>query len=154
MKLKSRASLDGGRGAFLRKPLSVAISQTEEDEDECIERHLSLFDLVMIGAAGTIGSGVFALVGMYYSKYTCIRPLCTMSSQCNQFAVKTLRTPAAAIQLLIDQDSAQIADRYSITNSASCHRSHLKRICRASIVHQLGNCRSWLCVFWYIVRRA
>jgi hypothetical protein len=64
MKPHSRASLDGGRGAFLRKPLSVAISQTEEDDEECtIERHLSLFDLVMVGAAGTVGSGVFALVG-------------------------------------------------------------------------------------------
>jgi hypothetical protein len=78
MKPKSRATLDGGRGAFLRKPLSVAISQTEEDEDECIERHLSLFDLVMIGAAGTIGSGVFALVGMYYS---CTHALRTQEQQ-------------------------------------------------------------------------
>ena len=44
--------------------VALALCETEEDEDECtIERHLTLFDLVMIGAAGTIGSGVFALVG-------------------------------------------------------------------------------------------
>lgn len=36
----------------------------EEATDDTLIRHLTLFDLVVIGVAGTIGSGIFAIVGL------------------------------------------------------------------------------------------
>ena len=35
-----------------------------EATNEKLVRHLTLFDLVVIGVAGTIGSGIFAIVGL------------------------------------------------------------------------------------------
>ena len=43
------------------RPLSVMLLETSEDT---LIRHLTLFDLVIIGVAGTIGTGVFAIVGL------------------------------------------------------------------------------------------
>lgn len=68
--MRSRHAVDGGVGVLLRKPLSVALAQSDaHDAESPIERHLTLFDLVMIGAAGTIGSGVFTLVGLIAHSY-------------------------------------------------------------------------------------
>ncbi|CAM9474792.1 unnamed protein product [Ascophyllum nodosum] len=55
-----------GVPALLRKPLSVMLLETSEDT---LIRHLTLFDLVIIGVAGTIGTGVFAIVGLIGSSY-------------------------------------------------------------------------------------
>ena len=35
-----------------------------ESNEEALVRHLTLFDLVVIGVAGTVGSGIFAIVGL------------------------------------------------------------------------------------------
>ena len=35
-----------------------------ESDEEALVRHLTLFDLVVIGVAGTVGSGIFAIVGL------------------------------------------------------------------------------------------
>lgn len=43
------------------RPLSVVLPEVNE---EVLIRHLTLFDLVVIGVAGTIGTGVFAIVGL------------------------------------------------------------------------------------------
>ncbi len=54
----------GGRWAFhspfLRKPMSVVVG---EEEEEKLERRLSLYDLLAIGIGGTVGSGIFVLAG-------------------------------------------------------------------------------------------
>ncbi|CEG47728.1 amino acid-polyamine-organocation family [Plasmopara halstedii] len=60
------------RLAFWRKPLrsetpSRSIQQGEDAPE--IERTLGLFDLIMIGIGGTVGSGVFATSGLIASSY-------------------------------------------------------------------------------------
>ncbi|CAM9749699.1 unnamed protein product, partial [Choristocarpus tenellus] len=55
-----------GSRALLRKPMPVVLEEVTQDK---LERHLTLFDLVVIGVAGTIGSGMFALVGLIASSY-------------------------------------------------------------------------------------
>ncbi|CAM9914057.1 unnamed protein product, partial [Hapterophycus canaliculatus] len=48
------------------RPLSVVLTEATKDP---LVRHLTLFDLVVIGVAGTIGSGIFAIVGLIGSSY-------------------------------------------------------------------------------------
>lgn len=36
----------------------------EESNGEALVRHLTLLDLVVIGVAGTLGTGIFAMVGL------------------------------------------------------------------------------------------
>lgn len=45
-----------------------------EASNDPLARHLTLFDLVVIGVAGTIGSGIFAIVGLIGSscEYTAV----------------------------------------------------------------------------------
>lgn len=50
---------DGGGGGG--RPLAVVLMEATKDP---LVRHLTLFDLVVIGVAGTIGSGIFAIVGL------------------------------------------------------------------------------------------
>eukprot|EP00904_Undaria_pinnatifida_P013420 jgi/Undpi1/9208/HiC_scaffold_26.g11666.m1 len=51
-----------GRGL----PLSVVLAEADE---EVLVRHLTLFDLVVIGVAGTLGTGIFAVVGLIGHDY-------------------------------------------------------------------------------------
>eukprot|EP00903_Cladosiphon_okamuranus_P014727 g13647.t1 len=55
-----------GFAALIRKPLAVVLTEASEDT---LIRHLSLLDLVVIGVAGTVGSGIFAIVGLIGSAY-------------------------------------------------------------------------------------
>ncbi|KAG6961864.1 hypothetical protein JG688_00008876 [Phytophthora aleatoria] len=68
------------RLAFWRKPLRLETSshsvQQSEDAPE-MERTLGLFDLIMIGIGGTVGSGVFATAGLIASSYA--GPAATLS---------------------------------------------------------------------------
>jgi APA family basic amino acid/polyamine antiporter len=69
------------RLAFWRKPLhletsSHSVQEGQEDAPE-MERTLGLFDLVMIGIGGTVGSGVFATAGLIASSYA--GPAATLS---------------------------------------------------------------------------
>ncbi|CAN0478936.1 unnamed protein product, partial [Laminaria digitata] len=43
------------------RPLSVMLLESNE---EGLDRHLTLFDLVVLGVAGTLGTGIFAIVGI------------------------------------------------------------------------------------------
>lgn len=43
------------------RPLAVVLMEASNDP---LVRHLTLFDLVVIGVAGTVGSGIFAIVGL------------------------------------------------------------------------------------------
>lgn len=65
---------------WLRKPLYVVLDQetrsaqqqqssTEEEGSAVIHRHLTLFDLVLVGVGGTIGSGIFVLTGYIAHHY-------------------------------------------------------------------------------------
>lgn len=51
--------------AFLKKSYEVAMS----DENNKLERTMSLFDLLCIGIGGTVGSGIFVLTGVIASDY-------------------------------------------------------------------------------------
>lgn len=42
-----------------------------EASEDTLARHLSLVDLVVIGVAGTVGSGIFAIVGLIGSTCQC-----------------------------------------------------------------------------------
>eukprot|EP00904_Undaria_pinnatifida_P013419 jgi/Undpi1/9207/HiC_scaffold_26.g11665.m1 len=55
-----------GVPAMIRKPLSVVL---EESNGEALVRHLTLLDLVVIGVAGTLGTGIFAMVGLIGHDY-------------------------------------------------------------------------------------
>ncbi|CBN77482.1 cationic amino acid transporter-like protein [Ectocarpus siliculosus] len=55
-----------GVPALIRKPLAVVLMEASNDP---LVRHLTLFDLVVIGVAGTVGSGIFAIVGLIGSTY-------------------------------------------------------------------------------------
>lgn len=46
---------------LVHRPLAVVLMEATNDK---LVRHLTLFDLVVIGVAGTIGSGIFAIVGL------------------------------------------------------------------------------------------
>ncbi|CAN0523263.1 unnamed protein product, partial [Ectocarpus sp. 12 AP-2014] len=48
------------------RPLSVVLMEASNDP---LVRHLTLFDLIVIGVAGTVGSGIFAIVGLIGSTY-------------------------------------------------------------------------------------
>ncbi|CAH0515592.1 unnamed protein product [Peronospora belbahrii] len=67
--------------ALWRKPLRLkpSITQSIQDEGEVIEmkRTLGLFDLIMIGIGGTVGTGVFATSGFIASQYA--GPAATLS---------------------------------------------------------------------------
>lgn len=54
-----------------RKPLWVVAQQEEaaSNSSHSMQRHLSLWDLVMVGVGGTIGSGVFVLAGYIAHHY-------------------------------------------------------------------------------------
>ncbi|KAF4039584.1 AA permease C-terminal domain-containing protein [Phytophthora infestans] len=68
------------RLAFWRKPLHVETSShsvQESDNAPEMERTLGLFDLIMIGIGGTVGSGVFATAGLIASSYA--GPAATLS---------------------------------------------------------------------------
>ncbi|KAG7379248.1 hypothetical protein PHYPSEUDO_008844 [Phytophthora pseudosyringae] len=70
------------RLAFWRKPLHLEASSSSsrsvqgEDAPE-MQRTLGLFDLVMLGIGGTVGSGVFATAGLIASSYA--GPAATLS---------------------------------------------------------------------------
>lgn len=70
------------RLAFWRKPLHLETSSSHslqhggDDAPEMV-RTLGLFDLVMIGIGGTVGSGVFATAGLIASSYA--GPAATLS---------------------------------------------------------------------------
>lgn len=51
--------------AFARKPLFVVLEEEKvrHSKTDTVPRHFTLFDLVCIGVGGTIGSGVFVLIG-------------------------------------------------------------------------------------------
>jgi APA family basic amino acid/polyamine antiporter len=57
--------------AFARKPLFVALEEERirNQSHTSIARHFSLYDLVCIGVGGTIGSGVFVLIGFVANAY-------------------------------------------------------------------------------------
>eukprot|EP00752_Nemacystus_decipiens_P010846 g9644.t1 len=55
-----------GFAALIRKPLAVVLM---EATDDTLVRHLTLMDLIVIGVAGTVGSGIFAIVGLIGSSY-------------------------------------------------------------------------------------
>lgn len=42
-----------------------------EASEDTLVRHLTLWDLVVIGVAGTVGSGIFAIVGLIASSCEC-----------------------------------------------------------------------------------
>ncbi|ETO75231.1 hypothetical protein F444_09143 [Phytophthora nicotianae P1976] len=68
------------RLAFWRKPLHLETSSHSVQESENapeMERTLGLFDLIMIGIGGTVGSGVFATAGLIASSYA--GPAATLS---------------------------------------------------------------------------
>lgn len=57
---------------FLKKPLHRSDDYTHLNDGvprETLERHLSLMDLIAIGIGGTIGSGLFVLVGLVSHSY-------------------------------------------------------------------------------------
>lgn len=57
---------------WLRKPLWVVLDQEAQhnnDHQNHVQRHLSLFDLVAVGVGGTIGSGIFVLTGFIAHYY-------------------------------------------------------------------------------------
>ena len=53
------------------RPFSVMLAESDE---EALVRHLTLFDLVVIGVAGTVGSGIFGIVGLSgrYCEFICV----------------------------------------------------------------------------------
>jgi APA family basic amino acid/polyamine antiporter len=51
---------------FLVKPKKVVVA---EQQQELLERTLSLYDLLAIGIGGTVGSGVFVLTGLIAHEY-------------------------------------------------------------------------------------
>ena len=57
------------RRANLKKPMSVYRDE-EVHGHGGLERKMSLFDLLMIGIGGTMGSGVFALAGLIANQYS------------------------------------------------------------------------------------
>eukprot|EP00644_Phytophthora_capsici_P009029 jgi/Phyca11/541304/estExt2_Genewise1Plus.C_PHYCAscaffold_60508 len=65
--------------AFWRKPLHLETSSHSIQEENApeIQRTLGLFDLLMIGIGGTVGSGVFATAGLIASSYA--GPAATLS---------------------------------------------------------------------------
>ena len=56
------------RQALWRKPLKLILQEEEQEE---IQRTLGLFDLLMIGIGGTVGSGVFSTAGLVrFNRFT------------------------------------------------------------------------------------
>lgn len=64
------------------RPLAVVLMEASEDT---LVRHLTLWDLVVIGVAGTIGSGIFAIVGLIGSscEYVCVFVGCCTIGVCS-----------------------------------------------------------------------
>lgn len=50
-------------------------------------RHLTLFDLVVIGVAGTIGTGVFAIVGLIGSSCKLVDWLARLTVSCTSIGM-------------------------------------------------------------------
>ncbi|KAG7395149.1 hypothetical protein PHYBOEH_004174 [Phytophthora boehmeriae] len=65
------------RLAFWRKPLHLTASSQDSSSPTQLERSLGLFDLLMLGIGGTVGSGVFATAGLIASSYA--GPAATLS---------------------------------------------------------------------------
>ena len=62
----------GGRPISNHPQMMEAFDTTSDDsdeEDDGLERHLSLFDLTSIGVGGTVGSGIFVLTGQIAHDY-------------------------------------------------------------------------------------
>lgn len=54
-----------------------------EASEDTLVRHLTLWDLVVIGVAGTVGSGIFAIVGLInssceYGRSTAVMRRCSI----------------------------------------------------------------------------
>lgn len=76
---RSRAHCASLRVAFWKKPLHFIANEDGHGSggEREMERTLGLFDLIMIGIGGTVGSGVFATAGLIASAYA--GPAATLS---------------------------------------------------------------------------
>ncbi|GAX22859.1 hypothetical protein FisN_24Lh144 [Fistulifera solaris] len=86
---------------WIRKPLH-AVYQHDQNEQQQLHRHLTVWDLLGIGVGGTVGSGIFVLTGQIAAQYAgtwtwCSFAVSGLAATCSGvcFAELSGRIPAA-----------------------------------------------------------
>ena len=103
------------------RPFSVMLAESDE---EALVRHLTLFDLVVIGVAGTVGSGIFGIVGLSgrYCEFICVAvvTMVTIAHTLDRWSVWSIPSTVLDLDLSGRIVSWSVWSVWSVWSSSCC----------------------------------